>query len=295
MYCDLRKRDLQASESPAVGEGPGAGTSLVPSESNCTELPADKVCERVQDWVATKVEAGKRLHVCAMHCKQWDCAYCGPRKAAWLKWNVARLVIEGAFPLSPRGPMDRMLTLTLQTRGYSAEESDRRIKRSWHVLQLAIERKYGPFSFLWVAERHQSGHTHLHVLVDRYLSQKWLARTWRRITRDSKIVHIKRMSAKQAARYVSKYLTKEARRRREAGEVADSRHLWGRSRDVWLTERPKEPGWRIREGSLQSFYELARELPGRLAVGISGRSFVYEPPEQIVYAVPQLLGEEWRC
>jgi hypothetical protein len=72
-----------------------------------------------------------------------------------------------------------------------------------------LRRKYGvPPNYIRVLEFTQAGIPHLHILLDRYIPQKWIKKTWGRLG-GGRIVDIRQVTIQRVARYLSKYLTKE--------------------------------------------------------------------------------------
>jgi hypothetical protein len=72
-----------------------------------------------------------------------------------------------------------------------------------------LRRKYGqPPKFICILEFTQRGTPHLHILLDRYIPQRWISNTWDRLG-GGKIIFIKRVSVRNVSRYLSKYLTKD--------------------------------------------------------------------------------------
>jgi hypothetical protein len=72
-----------------------------------------------------------------------------------------------------------------------------------------LRRKYGqPPKFICILEFTQRGTPHLHILLDRYIPHQWISKTWDKLG-GGRIVFIKRVTAHNVSRYLSKYLTKD--------------------------------------------------------------------------------------
>jgi hypothetical protein len=72
-----------------------------------------------------------------------------------------------------------------------------------------LRRKYGqPPKFICILEFTQRGAPHLHILLDRYIPQQWISKTWDRLG-GGRIVFIKGVTVRNVSRYLSKYLTKD--------------------------------------------------------------------------------------
>jgi len=137
-----------------------------------------------------------------VNCGCWTCSYCGPRLAKLAKWAIRRWAEE--LQLS------RFLTLTLDPSKLSEVQYDIRYLRwVFNKFRVYLSRRYGEApKYIAVVELHRSGVPHLHILIDRYIEQAWISNVWDRLG-GGRIVHIKRVGLYNAARYVSKYLTKQ--------------------------------------------------------------------------------------
>jgi hypothetical protein len=70
-------------------------------------------------------------------------------------------------------------------------------------------RKFGqPISYICVLEFHKSGIPHLHILVDRFISQQWISESWQSVG-GGRMVFIEHVNVRRVSAYVSKYLTEE--------------------------------------------------------------------------------------
>lgn len=136
-------------------------------------------------------------------CDSWDCVCCGHR----MKMNL----LEGIDDLVDRRPeLSRLLTLTVDPARFDDREAaHRQIGKAWNQLRTEIQQRYGRFSYVWVREEQENGYPHLHVLVSRYLPQRWVSAAWNRIGAGS-IVDIRQVNARKAGHYIAKYLAKDA-------------------------------------------------------------------------------------
>jgi hypothetical protein len=126
---------------------------------------------------------------------------CGPKKARRLR----HAIIEAAL----KHGMRRFLTLTLDPRHCSAEESVEYIKECWSKFRIYLGRLYGKsISFIWILELQKSGYAHLHILVDRYIHFAWIQESWQAVG-GGRFVNIKLVDIHSVTAYLSKYLTKE--------------------------------------------------------------------------------------
>jgi hypothetical protein len=144
-----------------------------------------------------------------------------------------------------------MWTLTLRTGGRTAEESFTDIKEAWVKLRKRMGRRFRECPYVWVVETTDAGYAHLHVIIDGFWDWGFVSRSWHEVTGDSMVVRFDRIRSRGgAARYVAKYVGKEARGRRLRGSDVRSYHLFGKSAsvrfDAFTLERD---GWTVLEQS----------------------------------------------
>jgi len=137
-----------------------------------------------------------------VNCGSWTCSYCGTRKSN----RARRRIREIAEELDLR----YFLTLTLDPKKLRSErDAVSHIRLVFNHFREYLRRKFGePPKYVSVLEFTQRGVPHLHVLCDRYIPQKWIRNTWRRLG-GGQIVFINQVTVRNVARYLSKYLTKE--------------------------------------------------------------------------------------
>ena len=188
-----------------------------------------------------------------LSCKSWACAYCAPRRARKLK----RSIVEQA----QLHTLDRFLTLTLDPKKGTPEESWDRIKAAWAKFRVYLARKVGRgFQYLWVVEAQKNGYAHLHILIDRYVPQVWIKRAWDAVGGGS-IVHIERADVRQSGPYLAKYLSKGFNEGLKGGQ-----RRYGSSRGVFLGF--KTPGvkgsWVLIKTPLEDLRDMAQARGGLL-------------------------------
>jgi hypothetical protein len=132
-----------------------------------------------------------------------------------------------------RPEMRRLLTLTLDpaTAPADQDEQHRYLTERFNALRTELKDRYSGLSYVWIREEGESGNPHLHLLVDRYLPQDELSELAERVGL-GRIVDIRRVNARNAARYLTKYLTKGA-----LHELPDGLRRYGSSADVDLAVR----------------------------------------------------------
>lgn len=139
-----------------------------------------------------------------VNCGSWNCTYCGPRKARLAKKRIR----EEAEKLGLR----YFWTLTLAHPSSSPAANVRHIRLVFNRFREYLRRKYkkdnAPVNFICILEYTQCGVPHLHILLDRYIPQRWVSNVWNRLG-GGRIVFVKFVTIHKVARYLSKYLTKD--------------------------------------------------------------------------------------
>lgn len=193
-------------------------------------------------------------------CNSWSCYCCAHRMRCNLVEELDRLIEE-------RPEMRRLLTLTLdpQTAPSRQDEQHRYLTERFNALRTELNDRYDGLSYVWIREEGESGNPHLHLLVDRYIDQSVLSEMAERVGLGH-IVDIRRVNARNAARYLTKYLTK--------GSMADlpkGVQRYGSSADIDLAVRggdsDDDRDWRL----LMNDYETAPKNPdsGPLRRGVT--------------------------
>ena len=177
-----------------------------------------------------------------LNCKSWNCPRCGPKRVRQLR----RAIIDRANEKN----LKRFLTLTLDHKICSPEESARYIRSCWGKFRTYLKRKYGDsITFISILEPQKSGHAHLHILVDRYMDQRWLSSNWTAVG-GGPMVNIKLVDIHRVSRYLSKYLTKELLLK--GFEFKYRRYTT--SRDIALFEKSMKGIWRVVQRSLPELW-----------------------------------------
>jgi hypothetical protein len=143
---------------------------------------------------------GQSEKLIRLNCKTWACAYCGPRKA-WRYKQAIRAIAE-------RLSLTRFLTLTLDP---SKIEGDpvRYLRRVFNKFRVSLLRKFKcTVNYIAILEFHKSGIPHLHVLIDRFIAQRWISEAWSALG-GGEIVDIRFVDVQRISHYLAKYLTKE--------------------------------------------------------------------------------------
>jgi hypothetical protein len=181
----------------------------------------------------------------AYRCGSWDCFCCAHRMRHNLIEEMERVVSE-------RPELRRFLTLTVDTDapGGTAERHEY-ITERWNALRTELNDRYPGLSYIWVRhEGDEKGRPHLHLLVDRYLPQSMLSMLSKRVGL-GEVVDIRRVNARNAAKYLTSYLGKGA-----LASLPKGLRRYGSSSDISLAVRGgggDERDWQL----LMDDYEIA--------------------------------------
>jgi hypothetical protein len=137
-----------------------------------------------------------------LNCGSWTCSYCGPRKALRAR-RAIRCVAEAL-------DLRYFLTLTLDPKKLDNRAfAVKHLRLSFNKFREYLRRQYGVApKYVCIVEFTKAGLPHLHVLLDRYVDQRWISNTWATLG-GGRIVDIRAVTINKVARYLSKYLTKE--------------------------------------------------------------------------------------
>jgi hypothetical protein len=180
-------------------------------------------CREVYRNMELEAEDGETS---GFRCDSWDCYCCAHRMRMNLIESLERLV-------ETRPEMRRFLTLTLDPDRAPASQSEqhRYLTDRFNALRTELTDRYDGLSYVWVREEGESDNPHLHLLVDRYIPQGDLSEMASRVGL-GEVVDIRRVEARNAAKYLTKYLAK--------GSMADlpkGIRRYGSSADVDLDVR----------------------------------------------------------
>lgn len=176
-----------------------------------------------------------QLIIIPIRCKSWDCPVCGPKRLTQMTAKICS------------GLPSKFITLTLKP--YPNETLASmfdNVKAAWTKLVKRIRREFGPFEYVLTWELTKNGTPHAHVAARAgYIPQNWLSRQWRDLT-GSPVVDIRAVKRPQdIARYVTKYMTKNAG---QTAAALDGRRLFQFSGHYLDTAPPFKPetdyeGW----------------------------------------------------
>lgn len=228
-------------------------------------------------WCATTAAvgrvagAGKELYAyAATYCKTWKCEECGPKKAARIRRFIAAAAREHG--------LNRFLTLTLDPKRVEpGVDHVAYLRDTWRKFRVYLKRRHGQtVTFIAVMEAHKSGVPHLHVLVDRYIHQKWISNAWSALG-GGRIVHIERVkNLGGMGRYLGKYLTKEM--------LLSARHgvrRYTTSRNIHLGPKRGSGGWTRAPAGMSELRRAAGARASAVVEDASGATRYFETEQPL--------------
>jgi hypothetical protein len=180
-------------------------------------------CRHIYENMELEAEDGETA---GFRCGSWKCYCCAHRMRMNFIEELERLVEE-------RPQLRRFLTLTLdpETAPTGQEDQHRYLTERFNALRTELNDRYDDLSYVWVREEGEGDNPHLHLIVDRFLPQDELSTISRRVGL-GEVVDIRRVDARNMAKYLTKYLTK--------GSMADlpkGARRYGSSADIDLSVR----------------------------------------------------------
>lgn len=175
-------------------------------------------------FTLSRIQEGEHA-IMPVLCGTWGCKLCGPMKAAWLKRELQLAQV--------RCHLDHFWTLTVQTGSCTPRASSLLITGWWRLLRQRMNTLHGRFSFVWILEHTKNGYAHLHLLASCPATRKELKAAWSAISNGSYIVKVLPVTSGQAADYLAKYCSQQARDRTLPGmEHMRGRRFFSKSQDV---------------------------------------------------------------
>jgi len=223
------------------GAESGSGTSLVDGKNNsraaenggvdrsgsqsCATEGSDSRydCRHIYENMELEADDGETA---GFRCGSWDCYCCAHRMRMNFIEELERLVQE-------RPELRRFLTLTIdpETAPADREEQHQHLTDRFNALRTELNDRYSDLSYVWVREEGESNNPHLHLIVDRYLPQDELSMIAGRVGL-GEIVDIRRVNARNMAKYLTKYLAKGS-----MADLPDGARRYGSSQDIDLAVR----------------------------------------------------------
>src|SRR5260221_1627039 len=138
----------------------------------------------------------------ALFCKSYRCDRCRKPKLKKVRKRISEVAEEHK--------LTRMVTLTLDPKRIPKpyrKRTDRYIRECWRKMRVLLAREFeGSLPFVGVLEFQKNGNAHLHLLVGRYIAQKWLSLAWQSVG-GGRHVDIRFVDVHRVAAYLSPYLT----------------------------------------------------------------------------------------
>lgn len=202
---------------------------------------------------------GKVWRYARLNCKSWQCPRCGPKRVKMLRHAIIRVANE--FELR------RFLTLTLDPRSCTPEESVKYARKCWNKMRTYLRREFGePITFIAILEFQKSGYAHLHILIDRYIRHSWIQKNWQAVG-GGKFVNIRQVNIRRISAYLSKYLTKELL----LAPYYQQYRRYTTSRDIKLFIKAEKGLWTLFRSPLE--YLLALAPKNVIEIGASPEGF----------------------
>jgi hypothetical protein len=156
------------------------------------------------------------------------------------------------------------MTLTLDpSRIPEGADPIKYLRNTFSKFRTSLKRKYGEaITYISILELQKSGNPHLHVLVDRHISQAWISESWQAVG-GGKIVDIRIVDIHRAPHYLTKYLSKQAILSVPKGvrRYTTSRGIKlfrgnNRMGNQYVLEfvDPKPSGWSVAPWSIEQYY-----------------------------------------
>ena len=204
-------------------DGGGGGEQTTTANYAETDEDGRYDCRDVYENMELEADDGETS---GFRCGSWDCYCCAHRMRMNFIEELERLVQE-------RPELRRFLTLTLDPDQSPTNQEDqhRYLTERFNALRTELNDRYDGLSYIWVREEGEGDNPHLHLIVDRYLPQNELSMLAGRVGL-GEVVDIRRVNARNMARYLTKYLTK--------GSMADlpkGARRYGSSADIDLKVR----------------------------------------------------------
>ena len=187
----------------------------------------------------------------ALFCKSYRCDRCRKPKLKKVRKRISEVAEEHK--------LTRMVTLTLDPKRIPKRDrkrTDRYIRECWRKMRVLLAREFGgSLPFVGVLEFQKNGNAHLHLLVGRYIAQKWLSIAWQSIG-GGRHVDIRFVDVHRVAAYLSPYLTGD--KVLHTLELLPKRaRIFTTSRSIVLWGKKKTSGWWLRRVGIETFYDAA--------------------------------------
>jgi hypothetical protein len=198
-------------------------------------------------------------------CKRLTCPHCGPRQA--------KKYLEAIAKRAEENKLTRCLTLTLDPAKLPpGTNSVQYIRECWNKFRVYLSREfYRPVQFICVLEFQKNGNAHFHILIDRFIDQKWVSVQWQAVG-GGKIVDIRCVDVHRVKNYLTKYLTKDL-----MALCPKHRRRITTSRAIRLFDPRKPSDWRFYKVSFWVWECWAGHSAQQLELDAQGTCFFEAP------------------
>lgn len=223
-----------------------------------------------EDRATGEIRAGR------IWCKSWNCEHCAPKRRQQLKAQAAA------------GKPTTLITITQPYGSHeTADEAAKALVHAWRMtLQLGQrENRFPRIQYIAVFEETKKGWPHLHILARApFIDQQWLSRTMEHFGAGA-IVDIRRVySARHAARYVGKYVSKAPHRYEGCKRYWRTHGYDLNPREVRRIDPDERVGW-LSQSDVQSFAWVLEKNHYLLEWG-GNNSFTAMPTRHRIYRQP---------
>jgi hypothetical protein len=186
-----------------------------------------------------------------LFCKSYRCNRCRNPKLKDVRSAISRIASERK--------LNKMATLTLDPKRLKKRDrarTDRYLRKCWRKMRVYLGRKFGEsVDYVGVLEFTDAGTAHLHLLVGRFIEQKWLSDAWYAVG-GGRIVDIRLVDVHRVTAYLSVYLTGD-KVKHTLKLLAVRARIFTTSRSVRLWPKKEKRGWWLRRTNLETFFNTA--------------------------------------
>jgi len=197
-----------------------------------------------------KGKLGKFGYLC-LFCGSYRCNRCRNPKLKRVRAEISRIASEKK--------LNKMATLTLDPKSIPRRyrgRTDRCLRDCWRKMRISLGRKFGEsIDYVGILEFQKNGTAHLHLLVGRFIEQKWLSDAWLAVG-GGPIVDIRLVDIHRVTAYLSIYLAGD-KVKHTLKLLAVRARIFTTSRSIRLWPKKEKRGWWLRRTNLETFFDAA--------------------------------------
>jgi hypothetical protein len=197
-----------------------------------------------------KGKPGKFGYLC-LFCRSYRCNRCRNPKLKEVRTEISRIASEKK--------LNKMATLTLDPKRISRRDrvrTDRYLRDCWRKMRVSLGRKFGEsVDYVGILEFQKNGTAHLHLLLGRFIEQKWLSDAWHAVG-GGRIVDIRLVDVHRVTAYLSVYLAGD-KVKHTLKLLAVRARIFTTSRSIRLWPKREKRGWCLRRVNLETFFDAA--------------------------------------